>query len=209
MGQQRTRAEGRFAELAELPASELEACLRSGLPVDVDSLADTFEGGGGGSGGARASGTLWHGYALAMPSQLFKLFGRFGKTFVRDARGVRGWNVRMQQAGPDDERPWTAAVFRGRAVTYGHYRVIEEPEGAQAEAYPNAFLIDYGLGGNRAWDPLARVRDWVVALDDDLLVGRMFLSLGGRQVATPSYFALARGEPVVERVDPPVVTARD
>jgi hypothetical protein len=176
----------RFAELGGLPGGELEGLMRGGVRVEVAALCDH----------------LWHGYALAMPAPLFKLLGRFGKTFMHDeARGVvRGWNVRMRQ-GIDS---WTPALFRGRAVTYGHYVVIAEPEGSVAEAYPNAFLIDYGKGGNRAWDPLGRVRDWVVGLDDDLLLGRMYLSLGGRQVQTPSYFGLARGEALDELVEPPV-----
>jgi len=178
----------RFAELATLPASELEAMLRSGLPLDVDTLGDD----------------LWHGYSLAMAAPLFKLFGRFGKTFVRDpATGrVRGWNVRMRQ-GVD---AWTPALFRGKAVTYGHYEVIDEPVGPLSDAYPNAFMIDYGRGGNRPWDPLAVVRDWVVSVDDDVLLGRMYLALGGRQVATPSYFGLARGEKLTDIVMPPVKT---
>lgn len=176
----------RFAELATLPATELEALLRSGLPFDVETLGDS----------------LWHGYSLAMAAPVFKLFGRFGKAFVRDpvSGRIRGWNVRMRQ-GVD---AWTPALFRGRAVTYGHYEVIDEPQGPLSDLYPNAFMIDYGKGGNRSWDPLALVRDWVVAVDDDVLVGRMYLSLGGRQVATPSYFGLVRGGALTELVVPPV-----
>ena len=174
----------RFLELADASPGELEELLRGGRPIAPESLADH----------------VWHGYSLAMPAPLFKLFGRFGKTFARDGGRVRGWNVRMRQ----NVEGWEPALFRGRPVTYGHYVVVPRPEGREREAYPNAFLVDYGKGGNRAWDPLARVRDWVVAVDDDLLVGRMFLSLGGRSVATPSYFALARGEPLAGLVAPPI-----
>jgi len=176
----------RFTDLAELPPTELESLLQAGQPTHLDRLA----------------GFMFHGWSLAMPAPLFSLFGRFGKTFHRDpATGrVRGWNVRMRQ----NVEAWTPALFRGRPITYGHYEVIGDPEGALAGTYPNAVLIDYGRGGNRAWDPLARVRDWVVAVDDDLLLGRMYLSLGGRQVATPSYFGLARGERLTEVIEPPV-----
>ena len=179
----------RFIDLAKLTPPELESLLKQGEPTSPEALA----------------GFLFHGWSLAMPAPLFSLFGRFGKTFHRDpATGrVRGWNLRMRQG--DDA--WTPALFRGRPITYGHYEVIGSPGGALAELYPNALLIDYGKGGNRAWDPLGRVRDWVVAVDDDLLVGRMYLSLGGRQVPTPSYFGLARGEPLTDIIDPPVRTA--
>lgn len=174
----------RFAELARRSPSELEELMRDGRPIALESLHDA----------------MWHGYSLAMPSVLFKLFGLFGKTFVHDAgRGVvRGWNVRMRQ-GTD----WTPATVRGRVVTYGHYHAVAEPPGPLADRYPNAFLIDYGRGGNHRWDPLARVRDWMVALDDELLLGRMYLALAGRDVPTPSYFALARGEGVDHVVEPP------
>jgi hypothetical protein len=176
----------RFSEIENLAPAELEELMLAGQPVALDEI----------------SGHLWHGWSLAMPAPLFKLFGRFGKTFVHDeARGVvRGWNVRMRQGGDG----WEPALFRGRPITYGHYVAVAEPPGALAARYPNAFLIDYGIGGNRSWDPLARVRDWVVALDDDLLLGRMYLWLGGRNVQTPSWFGLARGELVDDLVDPPV-----
>lgn len=176
----------RFDDLSKLTPSALEDLMKSAAPrPDGDHLA----------------GSLWHGYSLAMPAPLFALFGRFGKSFHRDADGrLRGWNTRMRQ-GVDG---WHPLVFRGKPVTYGHYEVVTEPEGTLAELYPGAVLIDYGLGGNRAWDPLGRVRDWVVQLSDDLLLGRMYLSLGGRAVPTPSYFGLARGVPLTDLVSAPV-----
>lgn len=176
----------RFADLAKLTPAELEGLLQAGQPTRPEALV----------------GWLFHGWSLAMPAPLFSLFGRFGKTFHHDPESgrVRGWNVRMRQ----NVEGWEPALFRGRAITYGHYELIDAPGGALARQYPNAVLIDYGKGGNRAWDPLGRVRDWVVAVDDDLLVGRMYLSLGGRQVATPSYFGLARGAALTDIVDPPV-----
>jgi hypothetical protein len=175
----------RFADLVGLEPTALEALMRTGQPLELAAL----------------EGWLWHGLSLAMPAPLFKLFGRFGKAFHHDPSTgrTRGWNVRMRRG--DGE--WTPALFRGRPVTYGHYEVVPHPEGALAEAYPQAFLIDYGKGGNRSWDPLARVRDWVVCVGDDVLLGRMYLSLGGRQVPTPSYFGLARGTPLDAIVDPP------
>lgn len=181
----------RFESVAKRPASELEQLLREGRRATAEQL----------------EGFTWHGLALAMPQPLFSLFGRFGKTFCRaeptadDPRAgrLRGWNVRMRQG-----EGFTPLTFRKRLVTYGFYDVDLSPEAQLARTYPNAFLIDYGKAGNRAWDPLGRVRDWVTALDDDLLLGRMYLSLGGRMVPTPSYFALARGEPLTEVVQPPL-----
>jgi len=175
----------RFEDLSKLSPSALEDVMKASAPRPA---ADHLEG------------SLWHGYSLVMPAPLFALFGRFGKAFHREPDGrLRGWNVRMRQ-GVDG---WHPLVFRGKPVTYGHYEVITEPEGTLAELYPGAVLIDYGLGGNRAWDPLGRVRDWVVQVSDDLLLGRMYLALGGRAVQTPSYFGLARGPALSDIVAPP------
>jgi hypothetical protein len=55
-------------------------------------------------------------------------------------------------------------------------------------------VLDYGLA-HPALHPMARLRDPVVALREgssDLLLGASYLSLGGRLVATPSYFTLER-----------------
>ncbi len=185
----------RFDEVAKLPAAELENILKEGTKTDEGKL----------------EGWLWHGLSLAMAPPLFAIFGRFGKAFHRDVSPLpgrdpervgmlRGWNVRMSQKGATG---WNPLEFRGKTVTYGHYDVITSPDGQLAKTYPNAFLIDYGKAGNRPWDPLGRVRDWVVAVDDDVLVGRMYLSLGGRSVPTPSYFALARGARLTDIAVPP------
>ena len=175
----------RFDPVAKLTPTELEGALREGRKATEAQLA----------------GHLWHGLSLVMPQPLFSLFGRFGKTFHLDqSQGgrLRGWNVRMRQGrgargGSVEPEGWIPFTFRNKQVTYGFYEVDLAPTSHKlAATYPNAFLIDYGKAGNRAWDPLGRVRDWVVAIDDDLLLGRMYLAFGGRSVATPSYFALAR-----------------
>lgn len=136
------------------------------------------------------AGFMWHGTALAMPAPLFRLLGKFGKAFVADAASglVSGWNVRMQQTADDR---WDPKLLRGREIIYGRYQLV----GPRADApYPGALLIDYGLGKNKAWDPLRTVRDFVVELEPGLWLGHMYLQVAGRLVATPSWFALARGE---------------
>ena len=171
-----------LTELAGRSPAELEAILKTAPPVPLDRLA----------------GHLFHGMSLAMPAPLFALFGKFGKSFMADpATGeLAGWNTRMRQNGMGE--PWTPLIVRGREVLYGKYRVA--PHGAQSgqpyQPYAGALLIDYGRGGNRSWDPLGRVRDFIVAVDGtdgNVWLGRMYLALGGRLVPTPSYFGLARG----------------
>jgi hypothetical protein len=147
----------------------------------------------------RLAGFLYRGLSLRLPSPAFALFGKFGKAFAADASGVRGWNARMRQGGDPDA--WQPLVVRGKPVTYGHYR-LRLADGD--DPHPNALVIDYALGGNRRLDPLSRVVDYVVALgDDDLLLGRMYLRLGGRLVQTPSWFALQRHTPLEALVAPP------
>jgi hypothetical protein len=168
-----------LTDLTGRSSAELEAILKTAPPVPLDRL----------------SGHLFHGMSLAMPAPLFALFGKFGKSFVADpATGeLVGWNTRMRQNATAE--PWTPLLVRGREVQYGKYRVA--PHGAPSGApYPGALLIDYGRGGNRSWDPLGRVRDFIAAVDGaegNVWLGRMFLALGGRLVPTPSYFGLARG----------------
>ena len=172
-----------FFELQHHSQPALDALLAAGRGPDPASLAPY----------------LYRGLSLRLPAPAFSLFGKFGKTFIPDGAGHRGWNVRMHQNEADDA--WRPRVVRGRPVTYGHYRL--RPADA-TDPLPDALVIDYGLGGNRRLDPLGRVVDYVVAVGgDDLLLGRMYLRIGGRLVATPSYFALQRYLPVDTIVEPP------
>lgn len=142
---------------------------------------------------------IYRGLSLQLPAPAFSLFGKFGKTFVADATGHRGWNVRMHQNGVDDT--WRPVLFKAKPVTYGHYRLRP---GDTSDPFPNALVIDYAPGGNRRLDPLQRVVDYVVAVGgDDLLLGRMYLRLANRLVPTRSYFALQRYLPVDADVSPP------
>jgi len=184
-----------FEPLLGLPAQGLADLMQEALAQGDSDPHDLCEGG---------QGWLWHGLSLAMPGVMFRLFGKFGKAFTADPEtgGVRGWNVRMRQS--QDER-WEPLRLRERAVTYGRYRLVTEPAGPEAP-HPGALLIDYGGGANRPWDPLGLVRDYVVMLEPGLWLGHMYVELGlpgplarvlaPRTVATPSWFALARGVPL-------------
>lgn len=186
----------RFASLVGLDAAALRDQLgEAAARGDHDPLELTGEPGGSGGG------WLWHGLSLALPAPAFALFGKFGKTFTIDlAHGdIRGLNVRMRQRAGD---AWEPARLAGRELTYGRYRLVDAGPDAP---YPGALLIDYGRGMNRPWDPLGLVRDYIAEVEPGLWLGHMWLELGApgplarlappRLVPTPSWFALARGEP--------------
>lgn len=186
-----------FEPLLGLPARDLAELMQDALARDDSDASDLCEDG---------QGWLWHGLSLAMPTPVFRLLGKFGKTFVPDPETggatIKGWNVRMRQS--KDEQ-WEPLRIREREITYGRYRLVTEPAGDQAP-HPGALLIDYGGGANRTWDPLGLVRDYIVMLEPGLWLGHMYVELGlpgplarvlaPRTIATPSWFALARGTPL-------------
>lgn len=157
------------ADLRHASGPALARALAAGRRIDPESLA----------------GWTFHGTSLGLPSWLERLTWKtFAKAFVRDPDGtVRGWNVRCQQADPPRWRPRTR---RGVPVTFGHFTVVDEADG---------LVLDYGRGGNRRLDPVAALRDPLVALDDtgDRLLGRSLIAVGARRLPTPSYFLLVRG----------------
>ncbi|MCC6621899.1 MAG: hypothetical protein IT385_11625 [Deltaproteobacteria bacterium] len=186
-----------FEPLLGLPAKGLAEVMQEALAQGESDAGDLC---------ADGRGWLWHGLALATPEPLFRLVGKFGKAFEPDPETggatLRGWNVRMRQR--KDER-WEPLTIRDRQVTYGRYRLDPAPAGPEAP-HPGALLIDYGGGANRPWDPLGLVRDYIVMLEPGLWLGHMYVELGlpgplarvlaPRTIATPSWFALARGAPL-------------
>jgi len=132
---------------------------------------------------------LWRGYNLPAFTGLLG-FRKFYKGFELDAeRGLVGFNLRVRsQGGPLD--PWVGLRNRqGQPKRHGFYDV-GLPSGAD-NAYPHALLIDYDCGRNPALDPSSLLRDYLVALGPDLLLGKAYAALGRRRVPV-SYFVLER-----------------
>ncbi|MBL4846012.1 MAG: hypothetical protein JKY65_10840 [Planctomycetes bacterium] len=102
---------------------------------------------------------------------------------------LRGYNVRVRpRGGPLD--PWD--VVRGRSgepVRHGFFDVgVPLPPDIR---YPQSFLLDYDCGRNPAWDPSVRLRDYLVAVGPDTLLGKAYLAFGRRRVPV-STFVLQR-----------------
>ncbi len=159
----------RFEPLLDLDIDALEARMKGGSPAPSDLAG------------------VWHGLALGLLPPLEALFGRFAKVFAATDSGLIGWNLRMKQ-----NARYEPLRFCGSEFTYGRFGVDRTPAHHEALAYPGALLLDYGVGS--PFDPLSRVRDFIVEVDHDLLLGRMFLALPWRSslLPTSSYFALAR-----------------
>lgn len=177
-------------ELLELDRRALARLLREGHAIDPTKLDDT----------------IYRGVSLGLPGVVeAATWKTFEKVFLRDPKtgALRGWNVRIEQTGL--EPPFTPKLEGGRPVTFGHY-VVRQLEDEVPEDVPRGLMIDYGLGGNRRWDPTARLRDPIVALREgsvELLLGRSYVQVLGRAVATPSFFSLERDGPLRASVDAP------
>ena len=156
----------------------------------------------------RLAGRQFLGVDLSLPGWARKvLWHTFRKTFVRDEPGgeVREWNVRMAQHGVDGPRV-PMKDRKGRAITFGHYRVrsaegIDFPQG-----WKGAHFLNYGVAGNPFHDlarlgytPLVAVN----AGSQDLLLGWEVFKVGPSLLPMPLYWALRDEGPLDEVIPPP------
>ena len=141
--------------------AELERRYREGGPVTPDELA----------------GRGFRGVSLGLPPLLERLTWKtFAKVFVVAGEEVRGFNLRIIQTG-DIEGPYRP---RSRRPRFGE--MVARRDGDRT-------VLDYAAA-NPWWHPMARVRDTLVRLDGERLLGRMQIAAGDRQLETPSYFVL-------------------
>lgn len=167
--------------------SELAHLGQSAHPVDVELLA----------------GHAYRGVSLGLPAWVDRLLWKvFRKVFDRDPQTgtVTGHNVRALQS--DAVVPLArggaspgAMLRRGAPVTFGPFRVAAQ-DGPNPFATRGGAVLDYGAC-HPMWHPMAYLKDVLVALepgDPRVLLGAMWIEVGGRQVATPSWFTLEREE---------------
>jgi len=171
---------------------QLAELMQRGHAIDPDAIADRE----------------FKGTSLGLPGIVEKLtWKKFKKVFCRDQKtgALRGWNVRLEQNGPDE--PCVPQRSDGRPKTFGHYQVRPLSGYHPPLLVPRGLMLDYGLGGNKRHDPVGRLRDPIVALEEgnaELLLGWTYLDLGLRRVGTPSYFTLELDGPLSHRVLPPL-----
>ena len=177
-----------FASLAASSPATLEGLVTEGRAPSFSSLV-----------GWEFSG--WNVLApVAKPVMAALGFQRFAKGFfsrepVRDdAPFIEGYNVKTRPGGLGD--PWTPLEKEGAPMRHGFYRVFPPGDGVgRLGRHPQALLLDYSLGepANGLLDGRG-LRDFVVAVTDDLLVGKAYFHLGPLTVVG-GYFVAARLRP--------------
>jgi hypothetical protein len=125
---------------------------------------------------------------------------KFKKGFYRGAprdprespgQWIQGYNVAAKQDGVG--RPHRAHPSEERPKRHGFYRVGRVHPGARDAKYPNALLLDYGLGRNGAAFS-AVLRDYLVQPypdDPDLLLGKAYAAVFGVRIPV-GWFVLVR-----------------
>ena len=167
--------------LQRTTSGERELIMQSGVAPRFEDLVGWEFGGGN-----------------AVP--LFRLIGirKFVKGFYegppRAPKGpepfVQGYNIDVR--GNGDDEPHVLKPSPESPKRYGFYRVHRVIEGARDDRYPNALLLDYGLGGNGLFGP--PLRDYLVQVypdDPDLLLGKAYLNILGLRVPA-NFFVLKR-----------------
>ena len=178
-------------ELWKMSRKELGVLLQRGHAIDPGALDDTE----------------YRGVSLGLPSIIERLSWKtFKKVFHRDPEtgALRGWNIRLEQTGVDGP-PEPLRDGDGQPRTFGHYHVTVLPQTGVPMPVGPGLLIDYGLGEN-GLDPIARLRDPIVAINEgsaDLLHGWSYVDLGFRSISTPSFFSLERDCRLTHVVVPP------
>jgi hypothetical protein len=156
-------------DLLPMRRPELRSLARTASPIHPDMLDGE-----------------WRGTSLGLPRLVERLtWKKFMKVFSRDpkTRVLRGWNVRIEQNGLD--APWIPRRRRGAPIIFGHFVVVDAP-GADG-----GVILDYGAA-NGPLHPMSRIRDPLLALGADLLLGWSDLALGKRRFETPTFFCLER-----------------
>ena len=105
---------------------------------------------------------------------------------------IQGYNIPARQNGLDG--PHVAKPSDQHPKRFGFYRVHHVVPGARDSRYPDALLLDYGLGGN-GLSPAGVLRDYLVQVypdDRDLLLGHAIVALFGLRLGFGLYFVLKR-----------------
>lgn len=150
--------------LAAASRDELEALLRGGAAPTPEALAG-FEFRG------------WNHPFFASVLGIRKFVKGF---FLAD--GLEGYNIPVRQDGL--AAPWTA-----KGKPFGFYRVV-----AADDRYPRSALLDYGASPRNAfYRPERVIRDYLVSVEPDLMLGKAYLQLGVRVFS--NFFILERLRP--------------
>jgi len=160
--------------LEQTPMHELEKVFQRGQLPSLDALVGwEFRG-------------INHLPLNVLPLAQLAGIKKFVKGFVRGENGqVTGYNSPVKNNVLDGR--WHVAAKR-----YGFYAVAPVDPTSRDNKYLHAVLLDYGKGGNKAYDPTSALRDYVVQVDKsnpDLFLGKAYGALGPLRIPT-NFFIL-------------------
>ena len=163
----------RVLQLEQTPMSGLEKEFMRGGTPDLDDLVGwEFRG-------------VNHLPLNVLPVAQMLGIKKFVKGFFRAEDGrVMGYNRPVGRNALDGR--WHVAEKR-----FGFYEVYDVDATARDNQYLHAVLLDYGRGGNKAYDPTSVLRDYVVQLDDDLFLGKAYAAIGPARIPS-NFFILER-----------------
>ena len=163
-----------FRRLAEIPMRELKDEFLRGSTPSEESLAG------------------WEFRGLNRPAVMrYVGIRKFIKGFYTRGNALWGYNSPAFQSADDDG--WRAKPDDNSPKRFGFYQVLPIDPTATDNKYLHALLLDYGKGDNPWSDPSRGLRDYLVQIDDDVMLGIPYFALAGKiRLKVPSYFILNR-----------------
>ena len=170
-----------YLELATRTKAELAAVFAAGGPPDVRAL----------------TGFEFRGYNHPRSTALLGI-RKFIKAFYLDGTGrPAGCNTPVAQNGLDAE--WLPRPSAEHPKRYAFFQV-QSPDPEAPDERRGAALLDYGQGGNRAYDVARILRDYIVRVEphsDDLLLGKAYFVIAGARLGH-TYFLIERYRPLAD-----------
>ena len=170
-----------YVSLSKASDRDLEYVLRKGVTPSLETLV----------------GCEFKGYSVPLLTQ-FLGFRKFKKGFFADGGQsveggeISGYNVVVEQNGLD--AAWIAKPSEVEPKRHSFFRVYKVRGSEIDNLYPNAVLLNYGMGGNALWNPARLLRDYVVQVvpdNPDLLLGKAYFAAGPLRTF-PGFFVLEK-----------------
>jgi hypothetical protein len=174
-----------YLELAGRSKAELAAVFASGGPPEVSALI----------------GFEFRGFNQPRATALLGI-RKFIKAFYLDRAGQPfGCNTPVVQNGLQAE--WLARPSVDRPKRYAFFQVQPPDLHASDPLRRDSALLDYGQGGNRAYDVARLLRDYLVRVEpgsDELLLGKAYFVVAGARL-THTYFLIERYRPLADAAE--------
>jgi hypothetical protein len=171
-----------YLDLARRSKTQLAAVFASGSPPDVSAL----------------TGFEFRGFNQPPATALLGI-RKFIKAFYLDRAGQPfGCNTPVVQNGLQAE--WLARPSADRPRRYAFFQVQPPDPRATDPLRHDAAFLDYGRGGNRAYDVARLLRDYLVRVEpgsDELLLGKAYFLVAGARLAH-TYFLIERYRPLAD-----------